>query len=724
MLYIQSIGSDIGTCMWRTFLANFTFNYNFIMTNFLKQVLLRFINSYRLGRLVFISLVLYTNHLFGRLTNSRVFSRLLPRLGRLCLRIFMFLLLYLYVKQIYSTGFIDVFRSIMLYVALNPFKESESKEHLGFFALDFGTHKENLLQKPYIAGVHNYKIYISFVRNFLYVHEAAAMVYNLGKNGVTHLSVTDPSAVSAEIEPEFLGGKSFLTPLVPQDTGDKFLLFFVRPLSGFTVEELVRLICLVLKYNADFLPKSDKLLISISTPFKAQCAENDVKSGRIKGLHWVYNDFARISSWTSTDSIEQVANTLFVKNIIQRLDSLGQGLFFIVRVTNSNPNYGKPNVNTRILQPRINRLSNLLSKFKIPPIKHQRSFHTSSALYREGMKSPFDPELLEKPVAKAKTDNSAPLPVLKTIDEGKTFKMHLSNPQLLSGEQLSRQLFNSVVNDPNFKQYGQHKVITVTVAFNPDDIHAGKVTGQYWGYHKYVPITNNTTFEEYWDQVKDNVTSKYIDNLYDDQVPKFLSVRVKNLDRFANTTINKTKDKKGKITFKVLPKSPVSIQKRSFHSTPLFNKSYQKHIIPLKFKNTVTPNSFSTLDIETISIHNTEVPIAISLVLVDFKPSSANAEPDKYFFTIDKSRLRYNGEEVVMETLDTEVGRMWLRLHKTLTKRASVRRQGCEAVKYIFVHNLGAFVRRQGILYLNILTNSLRKSISTQLSINKINLSQ
>lgn len=242
-----------------------------------------------------------------------------------------------------------------------------------------------------------------------------------------------------------------------------------------------------------------------------------------------------------------------------------------------------------------------------------------------------------------------------------------------------------MVNDPNFKQHGQHKVITVKVAFNAEDILAGKVTGQYWGYHKYVPITNNTTFEEYWGQVKDNVTSKFMDNLYDDQVPKFLSVRIKNVDHLANTTITEIRDKKGKITFKVQPKSPVSVQKRSFHSTPLFNKSYQKHITPIKTKNTVIPKSFSTLDVETISLNNTEVPVAISLVLVDH---NLNPELDKYFFTIDKSRLKYENGNVDMEALNLEVQKMWIRLHKTLVTRASV---GCEAVKYIFVHNLGAF---------------------------------
>lgn len=65
-----------------------------------------------------------------------------------------------------------------------------------------------------------------------------------------------------------------------------------------------------------------------------------------------------------------------------------------------------------------------------------------------------------------------------------------------------------------------------------------------------------------------------------------------------------------------------------------------------------------------------------------------NPELDKYFFTIDKSRLKYENGNVDMEALNLEVQKMWFRLHKTLVTRASV---GCEAVKYIFVHNLGAF---------------------------------
>jgi hypothetical protein len=102
--------------------------------------------------------------------------------------------------------------------------------------------------------------------------------------------------------------------------------------------------------------------------------------------------------------------------------------------------------------------------------------------------------------------------------------------------------------------------------------------------------------------------------------------------------------------------------------------------------NTHVVNNFSTLDIETISINNVEVPVAISLVM---SPRlGKGGEVEKYFFTIDKSRLKYVNGVLEIDSLESEIIKMWRRLFKTLTKKAS---EGNDAVKYIFVHNLGSF---------------------------------
>lgn len=113
--YNQSIGSGIGICTWRNLLAYLTFNYNFfIMTNFLKQVLLRFINSYLLGRPVAIS-----NPLFGRLITSKSVVSLFARLLCSLLAIYLY---YLYVKQVYRVEPYFTVVSILCYVSLNPYR--------------------------------------------------------------------------------------------------------------------------------------------------------------------------------------------------------------------------------------------------------------------------------------------------------------------------------------------------------------------------------------------------------------------------------------------------------------------------------------------------------------------------------------------------------------------------------------------------------------------------
>lgn len=100
------------------------------------------------------------------------------------------------------------------------------------------------------------------------------------------------------------------------------------------------------------------------------------------------------------------------------------------------------------------------------------------------------------------------------------------------------------------------------------------------------------------------------DNLYENQIPYFLIARIKKVDdKYINSNIIENKDNKGKITFRVKPKSAVFVHKRSFHSsinvyfdrTKLLLDRARTFITPLvekenKFK-TLAPktNQFSTL---------------------------------------------------------------------------------------------------------------------------------
>lgn len=130
-----------------------------------------------------------------------------------------------------------------------------------------------------------------------------------------------------------------------------------------------------------------------------------------------------------------------------------------------------------------------------------------------------------------------------------------------------------------------------------------------------------------------------MDNAYDNFIPKWLIVRVINMDRFKDTIIEQDYNKKtGISTFTVSKKSIIRthIQKRTMHTTTKLVK--RSVITPIVVDKNVKLKPFSTLGLETINHNNSEYPIAISMA-AGFKD---NPIPETQFFTIDKSRLKYN----------------------------------------------------------------------------------
>ena len=128
---------------------------------------------------------------------------------------------------------------------------------------------------------------------------------------------------------------------------------------------------------------------------------------------------------------------------------------------------------------------------------------------------------------------------------------------MLTGKPLSISLYNSLLQDSDFKTYADKKLVLVTVSFLESDVKTGRILGQRWSYHPYIPVDNNTTALDYWNKISHNVKDRFVNNLYDNRIPLILGVRVLNVDRFANSVITERKDgKTGKRTFTVTKKSP------------------------------------------------------------------------------------------------------------------------------------------------------------------------
>lgn len=111
--------------------------------------------------------------------------------------------------------------------------------------------------------------------------------------------------------------------------------------------------------------------------------------------------------------------------------------------------------------------------------------------------------------------------------------------------------------------------------------------------------------------------------------------------------------------------SPLNYNKRSFHSSTLLN--YKHSIKPLNI-TPVTPRNFTTLDIETITFNNIQIPILITL----------HNKINSKIFLIDNILFKLNPTQAI-DNLWRELFNYLLNNIKNVDYRT------------IFVHNLGSF---------------------------------
>jgi hypothetical protein len=99
-----------------------------------------------------------------------------------------------------------------------------------------------------------------------------------------------------------------------------------------------------------------------------------------------------------------------------------------------------------------------------------------------------------------------------THDKNGRFLLYiLNNESLQSHKEVLRDIFTTLMNDEKFKNFGVNKVIIITALIN----------GEEFSFHHNILINNTTTFEEYYNEIKDIISTNYQDGYPVDVIPEF-----------------------------------------------------------------------------------------------------------------------------------------------------------------------------------------------------------
>lgn len=102
--------------------------------------------------------------------------------------------------------------------------------------------------------------------------------------------------------------------------------------------------------------------------------------------------------------------------------------------------------------------------------------------------------------------------------EGRYKEFRLIKSNNLMGRKAMEVVYNTLLNDDIFRNFGHYKVIITTASFNNE---IGERS-----YHPNVLITNNLSFETFYKKIEDYVTPLYEDFGYINEYPKFFIVKV------------------------------------------------------------------------------------------------------------------------------------------------------------------------------------------------------
>ena len=252
----------------------------------------------------------------------------------------------------------------------------------------------------------------------------------------------------------------------------------------------------------------------------------------------------------------------------------------------------------------------------------------------------------------------------KVIERFRAFTF--SNVGLLNHKEALRGIYNNLMKNPDFLNFGKNKIVIITAILD----------GIQYNFHSNTLLTNNTSFEKYYSDVKSELNKHYSNTsnqIYlNDRIPLFY-VKVWNMDVVKNNKIKgsigirnySTKLPNTNSKLNTIMKDPKPVNKQGGFITPLKLK-----LSDLDPTNLI--KAFGTMDIETINLNNKQIPIAISSAYQEY--ADHETKPKSRLFLINRQILDRNSDRAVLDLFTRYFNYIErLRPHT------------------IFVHNLGSF---------------------------------
>jgi hypothetical protein len=226
---------------------------------------------------------------------------------------------------------------------------------------------------------------------------------------------------------------------------------------------------------------------------------------------------------------------------------------------------------------------------------------------------------------------------------GRFLSFHLNNEYLFDSTEALQAIFNTLMSNEKFLDFGSKKVIITTALIN----------GTEFSFHHNVLITNHTSFIEFYYKVKDIIQENHVDGYPVNIIPTF-HVRVWNMDNPDNINIKTN-------TYNIK-----NNQKRNYHT----KAKKINYITPLK-KNKDDLNRqlkyLSSMDIETMNYNGKQIPISISTA-----------------YAVNKSKLFIINKDVLLIDSEKAINDLWKEYLDFIINNH-------EYFENIFVHNLGSF---------------------------------
>lgn len=248
----------------------------------------------------------------------------------------------------------------------------------------------------------------------------------------------------------------------------------------------------------------------------------------------------------------------------------------------------------------------------------------------------------------------------------------MSNSNMLEGEYLFSAIYNSLINNKEYLNFGFHKIIIVSCVLD---------NGQEHNLHSNILLDNQSTFFDYWLYISKELNN-YI-NLeygYHNQTIIRYQVKVWNMDNLNNLKIKQTHNAI-QWTKKHINKAANNINTPAWKNHRLFSTSsvQYKHwsvglISPISLLKQngklklESPKTIFTMDLETINFNNVQIPITIS----SCGPKNSGILDSKLFI-IDYNLLKTNSELAIkqlwnqyftyLENLDLNINKLTIFAH-------------------------------------------------------------